>query len=215
MIGPSYFDVEEEMMKSGKSKQIIFTVAGVLALAVASGAQGLGNGMGPGPMNRPPMQRAFGAMSADSKGWWNNSKIIEQLKLTDDQRKAMDSTLLQHREKLIDLRANLEKAELAMQPLMAADIPNEAATIAQIDKVVQARAELERANARFLLAIREKLTVDQWKQIQTLQQQRRDDRWRDRPGMPGPPGFHRQPGPNMPPPSGSGSGMAPGPGMDE
>jgi len=50
--------------------------------------------------------------------------------------------------------ANLEKAELAMEPLMSADQPNDAAIVAQIDKVVQARGDLERANARFLLAIR-------------------------------------------------------------
>ena len=65
-----------------------------------------------------------------------------------------------------------------MQPLMGADTPNDAAIIAQIDKVVQARADLERANARFLLAIRDKLTADQWKQIQTVQQDRRSERWR-------------------------------------
>jgi Spy/CpxP family protein refolding chaperone len=140
--------------------------------------------------------------------------MVERLKLTDDQRKAMDAILLQHREKLIDLRANLEKAELALQPLMSADTPNDAATTAQIDKVVQARADLERANARFLLAIREKLTADQWKQIQTTQQDRgsgwRRDGGPERPGE----GFRRQP-PNQqqqaPPPPAN----APGPGMDE
>ena len=41
-----------------------------------------------------------------------------------------------------------------MEPLMSADEPNDAAILAQIDKVAQARAELEKANARFLLAIR-------------------------------------------------------------
>jgi Spy/CpxP family protein refolding chaperone len=130
------------------------------------------------------------------------------LKLTDEQRKAMDAILLQHREKLIDLRANLEKAELALQPLMGADTPNEAAITAQIDKVVQARADLERANARFLLAIRQKLTADQWKQIQTAQQER-GLKWRrdGGPGTPGP-GFRRQP-PNQqqaPPPAPNGPG---------
>jgi Spy/CpxP family protein refolding chaperone len=139
--------------------------------------------------------------------------MIERLKLTDDQRKAMDAILLQHREKLIDLRANLEKAELALQPLMGADTPNDSAITAQIDKVVQARADLERANARFLLAIREKLTADQWKQIQAAQQERGPG-WRrdDGPGRPGQ-GFRRQ-GPNQqqaPPPPAN----APGPGEEE
>jgi hypothetical protein len=78
----------------------------------------------------------------------------------------MDGILQDHKVTLVDLHANLEKAELAMQPLMKADQPNEGAILAQIDKVAQARAELEKANARFLLALRSKLTPDQWKQMQ-------------------------------------------------
>ena len=52
--------------------------------------------------------------------------------------------------------------------MMKADQPNETATLAQIDKVAQARADLEKANARFLLDIRAKLTPDQWKQVQDM-----------------------------------------------
>jgi periplasmic protein CpxP/Spy len=144
--------------------------------------------------------------------------MIERLKLTDDQRKSMDAILLQHREKLIDLRANLEKAELTMQPLMSADVPNDAAITAQIDKVVEARADLERANSRFLLAIRDKLTADQWKQIQSADQDRGPANWRrdgDRSGR----GFRRQPPPpgqqQAPPPPANAPGTGAGAGMEQ
>jgi periplasmic protein CpxP/Spy len=218
-VNPFALEGEEKEMNAAKIKQIAFAVGVVLASVATAGAQGFGGpGGDPGRMmNRPPMERAFGPMGGGGagKGWWNNSGAIERLKLTDDQRKAMDAILLQHREKLIDLRANLEKAELAMQPLMGADTPNDSAIIAQIDKVVQARADLERANARFLLAIRDKLTADQWKQIQTAEQDRGRWRERDRPGMPGPgmrrqPGNNQQQGPPPPPPNapGSGTGMS-------
>jgi len=49
---------------------------------------------------------------------------------------------------------------------MEADQPDEARIVAQIDKVAQARAELEKANARMLLGIRRVLTPDQWKKLQ-------------------------------------------------
>jgi periplasmic protein CpxP/Spy len=94
---------------------------------------------------------------------------------------------------------------------MGADTPNDAAITAQIDKVVQARADLERANARFLLAIRDKLTVDQWKQIQGAQQERGRGWHRDQgPGMRGP-GMRRrdqnqQQSPPPPPPNAPGAG---------
>jgi protein CpxP len=150
-------------------------IAGVMLAATAL-AQGPGGGMGPGSgmgpeagfgEHRPPMERAFGAQGGHGR-WWNNPKVVEQLKLTDEQRKTFDDILLDHRAKLIDLRASLEKAELTLEPLMSDDSPNEAKILAQIDKVAQARAELEKANAGFLLAIRAKLTPEQWKQVQAF-----------------------------------------------
>ena len=167
-------------------------MAGVL-LAGTALAQGPGGGLGPGPgfgpgfgEHRPPMERAFGPQG-DHGRWWNNPKLVERLKLTEAQRKSMDETLLAHREKLVDLRGTLEKAELGLEPLMREDQPNEAAILAGIDKVAQARAELEKANARFLLAIRAKLTPEQWKQLEAdrAEHEQRGGWERDRTGRDG------------------------------
>jgi periplasmic protein CpxP/Spy len=165
---------------------------------LAAGQAGPGGGPGPGPggpgagfgEHRPPMERMLGPRGAHGR-WWNDPQVIEKLSLTDDQRKAMDDILQQHREGLIDMRANVEKAEVALEPLMSADQPNESAILSQIDRVAQARAELEKANARFLLALRAKLTPDQWKQLQAVRSERMSRpagtrEWRK--GGPGAPG---------------------------
>ncbi len=177
-------------------------MAGVLAVAQGPGG---GPNMRPGfGDHRPPMERAFRFAGPEGQ-FWNNPRIVERLKLTDDQRKAMDGILQEHRMTLIDLRANVEKAEVEMQPLMRADEPNESAILAQIDKIAQARAELEKGNARFLLAIRSKLTPDQWKQVQQFRES-------DRPqGGRGGQWEHRQ-GPPPAPPAGQQAPPAPGPG---
>ena len=162
--------------------KVYMTVGLAIAAVVMAGtalAQGPGGGLGPRPgfgEHRPPMERAFGPQ-VDHGRWWNNPKLVERLKLTEAQRKSMDETLLAHREKLVDLRGTLEKAELGLEPLMREDQPNEAAILAGIDKVAQARAELEKANARFLLAIRSKLTPDQWKQMQADRENRPHGAW--------------------------------------
>jgi hypothetical protein len=130
---------------------------------------------------------------------------VERLKLSDDQRKQFDQILLQHRETLIDLHANLEKAELALEPLVRNDQPNESAILAQIDKVAQARAELEKANARYLLALRSKLNPEQWKQVQEFRENRGQMRgnWGD--------GRHGPGGPDRGGPGGRGpDGRGPG-----
>jgi Spy/CpxP family protein refolding chaperone len=120
--------------------------------------------------------------------WWDNPHMALALSLTDDQKKKMDDIFQQHRLNLIDLHAALEKQEVLMQPMIEADQPDEAQTLAQIDKVAQARAELEKANARFLLAIRGKLTTDQWKQLQADRAARPHPDWNK-----GGPGANAQP----------------------
>lgn len=169
-----------------------------LALALAVGAC-VGGGTAiaqdwrPGP---PPMERAF---QGGHGRWWNDPKVAEQLNLTADQQKKMDDILQQHRLKLIDLNATLQKQETIMHPLMEADQPDESKILAQIDSIAQARAELEKANARMLLAIRQVLTPDQWKKLKAMRDSEprfRDRGQRDRRG-PGGPG-----GPGGPPSSG-------------
>lgn len=198
-------------MKLGMTLRLGSAIAGIMLAGVAAGAQGPGGGPGGGfGDHRPPFEKAFGAQG-DHGRWWNNPKLVEELKLTDAQRKSMDDILLSHREKLIDLRASLEKAELSLAPLIKADEPNEAGILAGIDRVAQARAELEKANARFLLAIRGKLTPDQWKQLQTDREHHgqqgrggfgRDGQRRGEPGGPGGGGW----GPGGQGPGGQGPG---------
>jgi protein CpxP len=174
-------------------------------------AQGPGGGQdglpGMGP-HRPPMERALGP-HGDHGRWWNNQKAIEKFKLTDTQRKSMDDIYQQHRLSLVDLHGTLEKAELAMEPMMGEDQPDEGKILSQIDRIAAARAELEKANARMLFEIRRQLTPEQWKQIQAERNARREGggpegaRWRGHGGS-GPGG----PGAGAPPPPG-------GPGGDE
>lgn len=178
-------------MKASMAASLGLAIAG-LFLVGAAGAQASGGGPGFAG-HRPPMERAFGPQGNHGR-WWNNPATVEKLKLTDAQRKQMDEILLQHRETLVDLRGNLEKAELVMEPLMRDDQPNEAKILAQIDKVAQARAELEKANARFLLGLRSKLTPEQWKQLEADRANRHDERRGWEPGGPG------RGGPRMAPP---------------
>lgn len=167
----------------------------------------MGGGMDRGPMapHRPPMERAF-RMGPRGR-WWNNPEVAQKLGLSADQQKKMDDIFLQSRLKLIDEHAAVEKEEAILEPLLAAEQPDETRILSQIDKVAQSRAELEKANARMLLGLRGALTTAQWKTLQTLggddRRGRRDlDDRRGRRGPSGPPnGNGGSPSPsNAPPP---------------
>ena len=126
--------------------------------------------------------------------WWKNSEIARELGLTEAQINQIEQTFLEHRLKLIDLRAELEKQEARLQPLMEADQPDEARVGAHIDQVLAARGRLEKANAMMMLAIRRVLSVEQWKKLQAIQQER-ERMHRAVPGHPlGPPSPGPPPG---------------------
>jgi Spy/CpxP family protein refolding chaperone len=100
--------------------------------------------------------------------WWKDSALMKKLGVSDDQIRVIEKIFQDHRLQLIDLHADLEKQEAILEPLVEADQPVESQVAAQIDKVAQARASLEKSDAMMLLAIRRVLTVDQWKKLRDI-----------------------------------------------
>ena len=119
------------------------------------------------PDGPPPMRggEPMTALRGPAGRWWGNPELAQKLGITTDQQKKMDDILQQHRLRLVDLHATLDKEELILEPLVSADQPDETRILAQIDKVAQARADLEKANARMLLDIRRVLTQEQWQKL--------------------------------------------------
>jgi len=116
----------------------------------------------PQPMR--PQQRGMFPGAPPGK-WWHNPPMVQRLGLTPEQQKKMDDVFQQSRLRLIDLNASLQKEEAMLDPLINSDQLEDARVLPQIDKVAQARAELEKANARLQLGIRHVLTPEQWKRL--------------------------------------------------
>src|SRR5579859_721925 len=58
--------------------------------------------------------------------WWKNSELAKEIDLTYAQADQMEKIFQDTRLKLIDLHANLAKAEAMLEPLMESDSPDEA-----------------------------------------------------------------------------------------
>ncbi len=153
-----------------KRPAILLSLASLLCLT--SGMPAFSQDSQGGPPGPPPMERSFRAGGPGR--WWDKPEVAQQVGITDDQKKKMDDIFQQHKLQLIDLKATLEKQEAILQPLIGADQPDEAKILSQIDAIAQARAELEKANARMLFGIRTVLTADQWKKLRTMAQTRMD-----------------------------------------
>jgi len=121
-------------------------------------AEGPSTQMGPQVIVRRPGGPGPGMDLRGPGKWWKNSALMTRI----------EKIFQDNRLELIDLHAALDKQEAILDPLIEADQPDESQVIAQIDKVAQARANLEKSNAQMLLAIRRVLTVDQWKKLRDL-----------------------------------------------
>ncbi|NUQ30469.1 MAG: periplasmic heavy metal sensor [Acidobacteriaceae bacterium] len=142
----------------------------------------MGNGGGfgggfPDRRNSPPpyngstsgtISTMHGGLQVGPPGrWWDDKKFAESIGIQKEQRARMDAIMDANRGTLATLYRSLRKEEDALGPLVSAEQPDENRILSQIDRVAQARAELEKANARMLLGIRRELTLDQWHKLET------------------------------------------------
>ncbi len=143
----------------------------------------LGAGLAAAELNIPPGR------------WWENPRVVERIHLSESQQTAIRGLVVEHARRMIDLNADVKRAELDLAELVDRD---ELAP----DQVRQAFAALQKArqrleNERFelLLAVRQSLTREQWRELDRMRQefiQRRADD--PRPGAPRPGGPLRRPG---------------------
>jgi Spy/CpxP family protein refolding chaperone len=135
------------------------------------GQRGPGQG---GPGGRPGNPSAN--MEMPPGRWWNDATIAQTVGLSAAQIKKMDETFNGARDHLIDLDAAVRKAEGGLQPLLESDPIDRARIMAQVEKLTQAKAELEKSNAQMLLDIRLQLTHDQWTKLASMRPPRPPDR---------------------------------------
>lgn len=97
--------------------------------------------------------------------WWD-SPIANDLNLSEDQKRQIRSIVQEYRDRLIDQRAALQKAELQFADLFAEQSPNPARVDTVIEQLVAARTELMRTMSRMTLRLRGVLTPEQFQELQ-------------------------------------------------
>lgn len=134
--------------------------------------------------------------------WWD-SPIAKDLNLTDDQTRQIRTIVKEYRIKLIDLRANTEKAEAEFEDVFNEESFDQRRANEALDRLVTARTELMRGFSQMSLRLRALLTPEQYRELQkrrprNLQPQlKRGDPEQRRNGRPQgpPPGQQPQPPP--------------------
>jgi Spy/CpxP family protein refolding chaperone len=118
------------------------------------------------PSNPSSQQSAAGTMRGGLQlgppgRWWDDKHFAKTLHLRPEQKKRMDDLFDENRATLVSRYQALQQEESKMDALSHAQTLEESALFAQIDRVAQARAELEKANTHLLLQVRKEMDSDQ------------------------------------------------------
>jgi protein CpxP len=142
-----------------------------LALAGAACAQETGAAVGgmvtgpPHPGKRPHNVMMF---KREMGKWWQNPDVVSKLGLSDAQVTQLNQVFYNHKMKLIDYGADMEKQDLKLQTMLDADQPDEGQVNTQVDQVLAARGKLEREFTAMNLDLRKQLSLEQWRQLKTM-----------------------------------------------
>jgi Spy/CpxP family protein refolding chaperone len=130
---------------------------------------------------------AFGQPPRNFFAWWD-SPVARDLNLTADQQNQIRTVVQEYRKKLVDVRAETEKAEIDVEQAFNDDVLDQRKAGESIERLVAARGEMTRSISQMSLRLRAILTPDQWRELQKRRGAMRDE-IRQRMQGPGPDGL--------------------------
>jgi Spy/CpxP family protein refolding chaperone len=128
--------------------------------------------------------QAGGPDPAPEGKWWKNPRVVREIGLTEPQTTKLEAIFRRTKPALIDLRADLEKKQFALQTLMDGPSVDPQEASRRIDEVEKARAKLAKSRAMMFVEFRQILTPQQFEKLQGLRLQMRERR-RERMREPG------------------------------
>jgi len=116
------------------------------------------------------------------EGAWWNSPIVQNLDLTETQRKDIRGTVREYRGHLLDLREAVQRADSDLEIALGENPLDQRKANEAIEHLATARGELTRTLSQMTLRLRTILTSDQWQELQRRQALRRPGGFRGREG---------------------------------
>ena len=113
------------------------------------------------PQSESRGQPRTGLQLGLSGRWWDDHHTAHKLNLTSDQQRRMDTIFESNWPTVTNLYANLQRHEINMASLSPSDLKDETKVFASIDRVSQARGDLEKEYAHMFLQIRQQLDPQQ------------------------------------------------------
>lgn len=118
----------------------------------------------------PPARRQGPALW---EGAWWSSPIVQNMDLSETQRKDIRGTVRQYRGHLMDLREAVQRADSDLEIALNENPLDQRKANEAIERLATARGELTRTLSQMTLRLRSVLSNEQWQELQKRQAERR------------------------------------------
>jgi Spy/CpxP family protein refolding chaperone len=108
--------------------------------------------------------------------WWENQRFVDQIGLTEEQRGQIRGIVYAYARRMIDLKAEVDKAGLDLASTVDQVDFDPAPVRAAYAAFQTARQKLEKERFEMLLEVRQVLNYRQWRKIEELKQRMQQDR---------------------------------------
>ena len=108
--------------------------------------------------------------------WWENPRMVNHIGLTDEQQDQIREVVYQHARRMIDLKADVDKAGLDLAESVDQQEFDPAPVRAAYAAFQTARKKLENERFEMLLEVRKILTYEQWQKIEEIKQRIKQNR---------------------------------------
>src|SRR6267142_1279488 len=109
----------------------------------------------------------FAQMPKGFYAWWAKP-VVKNLNLSQSQKQQIHSTVQQFRVHLIDVRAEVAKAEIDLEEQFNRDPVDQQKANQAIERLISARTDLTRTLSQMSLKLRMVLNEQQWRELQRL-----------------------------------------------
>ncbi len=99
--------------------------------------------------------------------WWYNTKIQENLNLSQNEIDQLDDLFAQSRRKLIKLKSEVENEQFELDQLLGKNKVDDAAVKKQFQKLEKARNKLANERLQFVVGVRNILGRDRFQQLKS------------------------------------------------
>lgn len=119
--------------------------------------------------------------------WWHMPKMVERLKITDDEKTSLDQLFMEKRKSMIKVKSEMESKKLELEAIMEKDPFDEDSALKQFEAMHVTGQQMMQNRFKFVLEVRKLLGKDRFMQLKSQFRRFHHGRHGHRKGRMGPP----------------------------